>query len=260
LPRPYTRLALSVTAAALLSCLAGVSAGSQEPPATYRAPRTSDGKPDLNGIWQVLNTAAWDVQDHSAGPGIPAGQTIVEGNDIPYQSWAAEQKKANLAKAATSDPLAECFLPGVPRATYLPFPFQIAQTPRAIAVLYEWSRTTRLIYTDGSKHPEGLEFWMGDSRASWEGDTLVVDVSNFNGKTWLDRAGNFHSNALHLVERYTRTGPDRLWYEVTLTDPTVFTRPWKMSMPLYRREEKNVKILEYECLAFLQEQRYSRGK
>jgi hypothetical protein len=250
----------STTVAVLLCGLAVAAAGGQEAGGSYRAPRTADGKPDLNGIWQVLNTAAWDIQDHSARAGVPAGQGVVEGNDLPYQEAAAAQKKKNFEVAATADPLAECFLPGVPRATYLPFPFQIAQTPKAIAMMYEWSRTTRLIYLDGSKHPEGLEFWMGDSRASWEGDTLVVDVANFNGKTWLDRAGNFHSNALHVVERYTRTGPDQIWYEVTLTDPKVFTRPWKMSMPLYRRAEKNVKILEYECLDFLQEQRYSTGK
>jgi hypothetical protein len=249
-----------MTTAAFISCLAVLSAGGQQPSGTYRPPRTPDGKPDLNGIWQVLNTAAWDVQDHSARSGVPAGQGVVEGNEIPYQSWAAQKKKENFEQAAVADPLAECFLPGVPRATYLPFPFQIAQTPAAIAMLYEWSRTTRLIYTDGSKHPEGLEFWMGDSRGSWEGDTLVVDVTNFNGKTWFDRAGNFHGTALHVVERYTRVGPDQLLYEVTIEDPKVFTRPWKMSMPLYRRAEKNVKILEYECLEYLQEQRYSRGK
>jgi hypothetical protein len=227
---------------------------------SYRAPRTPDGKPDLNGIWQVLNTAAWDLQDHTARLGVPAGQGVVEGNEIPYQPWAVAKKAENLEKAATADPLAECFLPGVPRVTYLPFPFQIAQTPNAVALLYEWSRTTRIIYTDGSKHPEGLEFWMGDSRGRWEGETLVADVKNFNGNTWFDKAGNFHSDALHAVERYTRIDPDHLSYEVTIEDPKVFTRPWKISMILYRRSERNLKILEYECLEFLQEQRYQPGK
>jgi hypothetical protein len=220
----------------------------------YRAPRTADGKPDLNGIWQALNTANSDLQDHVALPGVPASTGVVEGNEIPYQPWAAAKKKENLAQRATADPLAGCFLPGVPRATYLPFPFQIAQTPRTIAVLYTFRRTPRLIYTDGSKHPEGLEYWMGDSRARWEGDTLVVDVTNFNDKTWFDNAGNFHSEALHVTERYTRTGPDHLLYEATIEDPKVFTRPWKISMPLYRRLEKNVQILEYECVEFLEGQ------
>jgi hypothetical protein len=247
--------------AAAISLLTVVSAAGQAgASADYRAPRTTDGRPDLNGVWQVLNTAAWDVQDHSARAGVPAGQGVVDGNEIPYQDWALAKRKENFERAATADPLVECFLPGVPRATYLPFPFQIAQTPSAIAMLYEWSRTTRIIYTDGSRHPEGLEFWMGDSRGRWEGETLVVDVTNFNGKTWFDKAGNFHSDALHAVERYTRTGPDHLQYEITIEDPKVFTRPWKMSMPLYRRAEKTVKILEYECLEYLQEQRYAPGK
>ena len=251
-----TLLALTAAVIFAVASASGQDAGSS----TYRAPRAPDGKPDLNGIWQVLNSAASDIQDHSARPGVPAGQGVVEGNEIPYQPWAAEKRKNNFEKAATADPLAECFLPGVPRVTYLPFPFQIGQTGKAIAFLYEWSRTTRIVYVDGTKHPEGLDFWMGDSRGRWEGETLVVDVTNFNDKTWFDRAGNFHGKALHAVERYTRTGPDHLLYEVTIEDPDVFTRPWKMTMLLYRRGEKNLKILEYECLEFLQEQRYKPVK
>ena len=220
----------------------------------YRAPRTKDGKPDLNGIWQALTTAHADLQDHNALPGVPASPGVVEGNEIPYQPSALAKKKENLAKRATADPLAGCFLPGIPRATYMPLPFQIAQTPSVVAMLYTFRRTPRLIFTDGSKHPQGLEYWMGDSRGRWEGDTLVVDVANFNDKTWFDSAGNFHSEALHVTERYTRTGPDHLLYEATIEDPKVFTRPWKISMPLYRRLEKNVQILEYECVEFLEGQ------
>jgi hypothetical protein len=208
--------------------------------------RTADGRPDLNGVWQVVNAASWNLEAHSAGPGIPAGLSVVEGGTIPYQPWALVQRDKNRASAATADPLGECFLPGVPRVTYLPFPFEIAQTPAGIAMLYEWSRTPRVIPLDGTKHPEGLNFWMGDSRGRWDGETLVVDVANFNDKTWFDRSGNFHSDQLHVVERYTPAGPDSLRYEATITDPKVFTQPWTITMPIYRRAEKDARILEYE--------------
>lgn len=222
----------------------------------YRAPRTADGKPDLNGIWQAVNAAAWDIQDHAARPGVPAGQSVVDGNEIPYQPWAAEKKRENAANSSTADPLAKCYLPGVPRMTYLPLPFQIAQTADHIAMLSEFTHTTRIIYTNGTKHPDAkLEFWMGDSRGHWEGETLVVDVYDFTDQTWFDKAGNFHSADLHVVERFTRTGPDHLQYEVTIEDPQVFTRPWTMRMPLYRRVDTNVQLLEYECVAFLEEGR-----
>ncbi len=216
-----------------------------------RGPRTADGKPDLSGIWQAFTTASWDLLDHSAQKGVPAGQGVVEGNEIPYQPWAAARRKQNYEERMTRDPLHKCYLPGVPRITYMPFPFEITQTPKLVGVSYEYVHATRLIYTDGSKHPEGLlDFWMGDSRGRWEGDTLVVDVTNFNDRTWFDRAGNFHSEDLHVVERYTPISPDHINYEVTIEDPKVVTRPWKMRMPLYRRLEKNVRVLDYECLEF----------
>jgi len=213
--------------------------------------RTGEGKPDLNGIWQVLTTASWDIENHIAGKGVPAGPGIVEGGEIPSQPWAAATKQANYDKRLMLDPLLKCYLPGVPRVTYMPFPFEITQTEKMVGISYEYVHATRLIYTDGSKHPEGLiDFWLGDSRGRWDGDTLVVDVTNFNGQTWFDRAGNFHSDALHIVERYTPVSNDHVTYEVTVEDPKVFTRPWKMSMPLYRRLEKNVQVLDYECLEF----------
>jgi hypothetical protein len=213
-------------------------------------PRTADGKPDLSGVWQVLNTAAWDIQAHHAQKEIPPGLGVVEGDDIPYQPWAVAKKKENFANRETADPAARCYLPGVPRITYMPYPFQILQTPRHIAMVYEYIHTVRRIFMD-SPHPRGpIEWYMGDSRGRWEGDTLVVDVVHFTDQTWLDRAGNFHSNALHVVERYTPLNADHIQYEVTLEDPKVFTRPWKMSMPLYRRLEKNIRPLEYECYAF----------
>jgi hypothetical protein len=225
-------------------------------------PRTSDRKPDLSGIWQVLNTAAWDIQDHSATLGVPAGQGVVDGNEIPYQPWAAARKRENYENRRTADPETKCFQPGVPRVTYMPFPFQIVQTPTYVAILYEYLHVTRHIYVDGSPHPKGpIDSWfMGDSRGHWEGDTLVVDVIHFTDQTWFDRAGNFHSEALHVVERYTPTDRDHITYEVTIEDPKVFTRPWKMSMPIYRRQERNVQLLEYECYTLLEEQRAAAAR
>jgi hypothetical protein len=217
--------------------------------------RTPDGKPNLNGIWQALNGAASNLEDHAAEPGVLAGQSVVEGKDIPYLPAALEKRKDNHAKRATADPLARCYLPGVPRMTYLGLPFQIVQTPKYIAMLSEYSHTTRIIYTDGSKHPDGdLDFWMGDSRGHWDGDTLVVDVKHLTDQTWLDKAGNFHSDEAHVVERFTRLGPNHLRYEATITDPKVFAKPWKISMPLYRRVEPDVQLLEYECVAFLEDE------
>ena len=245
-------------AVAALTLLLSTPAAAQAPSEAARAytpPSTSDGQPDLQGIWQVLNTAAWDIQDHPAQLGIPAGQGVVEGNEIPYQPWALAQKQENYDSRLTADPATKCYMPGVPRITYLPYPFQILQFPDRVLILYEYIHVTRTIYTDGSPHPDGhIDFWMGDSRGHWEGDTLVVDLIHFNDQTWFDRAGNFHSAALHVIERYTRNGPDHITYDVTIEDPEVFTRPWKMSMPLYRRQEENIQLLEYECYAYAETQ------
>jgi len=219
------------------------------------------GKPDLNGVWQVLNTAAWDIQDHSGALGLPPGLGVVGGNEIPYQPWAVAKKAENFANRATVDPTEHnCYLPGVPRATYMPFPFKITQTAKYIAVSYEFTHSLRSIVMDGSPHPETPEEnWMGISRGHWEGDTLVVDVRNFNDQTWFDHAGNFHSEKLHVVERYTMTDADHILYEATIEDPKVFTRPWKMSMPLYRIMDKNARLLDYECVFYLQEERYKNA-
>jgi hypothetical protein len=223
------------------------AAGTQSAP----IPRMADGRPDLTGIWQAVNTAAWDIQGHSAQKDVPAGLGVVEGNEIPYQPWAAEKKKQNFANRATADPETRCFLPGVPRVMYMPFPFQIFQTPTYLSFVHEYVHAVRHIYVNGTAHPRGpIDWWMGDSRGRWEGDTLVVDVVHFTDQTWFDRAGNFHSEALHLVERYTLIGPDHINYEVTVEDPKVFTRPWTMRMVLYRRKEPNAQLLEYECYAF----------
>ena len=157
----------------------------------------------------------------------------------------------------TADPLTKCYLPGVPRITYMPFPFQILETPTGVEIFYEYTHAVRQVYVDGSRHPPGhIDWWMGDSRGLWDGDALVVDVADFNDETWFDRAGNFHSDALHVVERYTLTDADHIQYEATIEDPKVFTRPWTISMPLYRRVEKNARLLEYKCPEFAEELLY----
>ena len=237
------RLEFTRTLIAALLSLAATRAAAQ----TSGPPRISDGKPNLQGIWQVLNTAAWDIQDHPARLGVPAGQGVVVGNDIPYLPAALAKKRANFENRVTADPEAKGYLPGVPRIMYMPFPFQILQTPGQMVMVFEYDRGVRMIYTNGTPHPRGpLNWWMGDSRGRWEGDTLVVDVVYFTDQTWLDRAGNFHSDALHLVERFTPSGPDHINYEVTVEDPNVFTRPWVMRMVLYRRKEPDVRVLEYD--------------
>jgi len=213
-------------------------------------PRMADGKPDFSGIWQVVASANWNIQDHHAEKGVPAGQGVVEGNEIPYLPGALAKKNENDKNRSTRDPILKCYLPGVPRVMYMPFPFQIFQTPNYIAMTFEYVHAARHVYLN-SEHLKGpIEWWMGDSRGKWEGDTLVVDVTYFNADTWFDHAGNHHSEDLHLVERYVFIDRNHINYEVTVEDPKVFYRPWKMRMPLYRRLEPNVQILDYECGAF----------
>jgi hypothetical protein len=214
-------------------------------------PRAADGHPDFSGIWQVMNTANFDIQDHSAQKGVPAGQGVVEGNEIPYTPAALAKKMENYKNRATADPESKCYLPGVPRITYMPFPFQILQTSGQVTILYEYVHAIRYIYTNGTPHPPGpIEWWLGDSRGRWDGDTLVVDTVHFNADTWFDRAGNHHSEALHVVERFSFIDRDHLNYEVTIEDPKVFTRPWKMRMVIYRHTEPDFQLLEYECYTF----------
>jgi hypothetical protein len=227
----------------------------QATPLGYRAPRTADNKPSFDGIWQAVNTAHVNLEDHIARPGEPAGMSVVEGAVIPYKPEALARRTHNYTTRSTADPEHNCYLPGVPRVTYLPFPFQIAQAPGYIVFAYQYNHTTRAVPLDGGPHSADVPpSWMGDSRGHWEGETLVVDTRNFNAETWFDHAGNYHSEALRVVERYTRTGPDHIHYEATIEDGEVFTRPWKISMPLYRRQEKDLQLLEYECVAFVDEE------
>ena len=243
-------------------CLSGISSFGQQ---AYRAPRTADGKPDLSGIWQALNTADWDVRPHAAAQGsvlalgaqfsIPPGIGVVEGGEIPYLPEAAKKQQENFANRLKLDPEVKCYLPGVPRATYMPYPFQIVQSAKYIMLVYEYAGGVRTVYMD-SKDKAPADSWMGWSVGHWEGDTLVVDVTSMNDQTWFDRAGNFHSDALHVVERYTPRSPETLMYEATIEDSKTFSRPWKISMPLYKHIEKNAQILEYKCPEFAEEVLY----
>ena len=215
-------------------------------------PRTADGKPNFEGIWQASSTAAADLEDHAARFNMLAGRSVVAGTEIPYQAWAAAKKAENFQNRQKADPLGQCYMPGVPRIMYLDFPFQIFQTPQTIAMAFEWELDYRLIYTDGSPHPTDIDSWMGDSRGRWDGDTLVVDVANNNDKTWFDMAGDFHSNALHVVERYRMTDPDTIQYEATIEDSKVFTKPWTIRLPLHRRTDRD-RLFEYACQAEVEE-------
>jgi hypothetical protein len=232
---------------------------------TYRAPRTPDGHPDINGIWQVLNTANWDIQAHGPGPGplfqlgaegaVPPGLGVVEGDAIPYLPEAAAKKKENFAHRLDLDPEVRCYLPGVPRATYMPYPFQIVQSEKYLLFSYEYAGATRNVNMEAFKKAP-IDSWMGWSNGRWEGDTLVIDVTGLNDQTWFDRAGDFHSDALHVVERYTPRSPETMQYEATIEDPKTFSRPWKMSMLLYRVEDKNAQLLEFKCVEFVEELMY----
>ena len=220
-------------------------------------PRMPDGKPDLTGIWQVLDLSLdGNIEPHSASWGVHAGQgAIVDPPDgkIPYLPAALAKRQENYKNRA-QDPVAHCFKPGVPRITYTPFPFQITQNPKWVQITYEFVHNHRNIYLNESTHLEGIDFYNGDSRAKWDGDTLVVDVTNLNDDpkhpTWFDASGNYHSDALHVVERWTRTGPDTMTYRATMEDPKVFSRPWTIEVLLYRHKEPNFRILEYECQIF----------
>ena len=246
------------TTAALAAVLLLASAASLAQPLSA-IPRAANGKPDLNGVWQALNSAHWNLEDHAAsqGPAIVLGAAnsvapgigVIDGGTIPYLPAAKGQRDTNFANRLSADPEVKCFFPGVPRATYLPHPFQIVQTDGEILVAYQFAGATRTIFMqDHTEAP--VDSWMGWSNGRWDGDSLVVDVTGQNGQTWLDRAGNFASAGVHVVERYTLQGPNHIWYEATIEDPSVYSRPWKIGMPLYRRVEPNARLLEYKCVEF----------
>jgi len=271
--------AVATSALALATIpIAGQAPAAGPSPSSAGVARTEDKRPNLNGIWQAFNTANWDILAHEAQAGPrasvmgawgaqPGGMGIVEGNELPYRPEALEIKKQKFAnrmvvKVAndptrydSGDPELQCYRPGVPRANYMPFPFQIFQNREQIMIVYEYKWSVRWIYMDSNSEAP-VDSWMGWSNGKWDGDTLVVDVKGFNGYTWFDRAANFHSDALHVVERWTPSGPNHLLYEATIEDPKVFTRPWKMRFPIYRRLEPNLQLIEFNCVPFVEEMMY----
>ena len=242
-------------------------------------PRLADGKPDFNGVWQVLNTANYDLLAHPAGPAmmvtdgpfgplpakplvalgavgaVPAGLGVVIGNHIPYLPEARTQQIANKAEWLTRDPEIKCYLPGVPRATYMPFPFQIFQSDKAIFISYEYAGAARNLYLeDPGEAP--VDSWMGQSFARWEGDTLVVEVTGQNDQTWFDRSGNHHSETLKVTERYSLQNAHVLDYEATIEDPKTFSEPWTIRMPIYKRVGVDAQLQQFMCIEFVEELMY----
>ena len=272
----------AVIAAGALGWVLGVRTSGQSPGQTSRPARTADGTPDLSGIWQAANEAHWDLQAHEAragmvtqpgvypyeyarvpaapvlalgaAGGVPGSLGVVEGDgQIPYTPDAARVRQENGEHWIDRDPELKCYLPGIPRAMYMPYPFQIVQGTNNVQMAYTFTNAARVIHMDKTVEGPPDDTYMGHSVGRWEGETLVVDVTNFNGKNWFDRAGNFHSDALHLVERFTLLTPDVIHYDVTIEDPKVFTRPWRISMPIYRRMEPNMQLLDYRCIEFAEE-------
>lgn len=263
-------------AAVLILVLALVTVPAKGQSSDYEPSRLPDGRPDLNGIWQALNSANHDIERHMARPAmqlregphgplpavpvlrlgavgsVPGGMGVVEGGKIPYTPEAQAKRKENQQHWLDRDPEIKCYLPGVPRATYLPFPFQIFQNEKSIFIAYEFAGAVRDIYFEDVGPPE-TDSWMGQSAGHWEGDTLVVDVAGQNDQTWFDRSGTHHSRQLHVVERYTLISPNHIQYEARIEDPEVFTRPWKISMPLYRRMEKDARLMDFKCVEFVEE-------
>jgi len=227
-----------------------------------------EGRPDLNGLWQTNVAANWNLEAHSAEdlpsfPGlgaiaaIPAGISYVEGGTIPYLPEALARRDANKAAWPEGDPEANCYMPGIPRATYLPFPFHIVQGNKDILFAYEFATANRTVYMDpDNPEPAVVPTWMGTSNGRWEGDTLVVEVTGNNDLAWYDRAGNFRSTSTTVTERYTKVSEDRIDYEATITDPTLYSRPWTIRLPVYRRAEPGAQILEFKCVPFAEEKIY----
>ena len=246
-------------------------------PRTSALPRLSNGKPDFNGIWQALGSANYDVERHMARPSlmlrqgphgplpavpllklgavgaVPGGLGILaDGGTIPYKPEAQKKREENRANWLERDPEIRCYMPGVPRAAYMPFPFQILQNPNQFFITYEFAGAFRDIYFK-NPGPAETDSWMGQSVGRWEGDTLVVDVTGQNDQTWFDRSGTHHSNQLHVVERYKLTSPNHIQYEATIEDPEVFTKPWKITLPLYRRMEADARLMDFKCVEFVEE-------
>ena len=255
----------------VLFTLVGIFSITQAAAQSGEIPRTPSGKPDLSGIWQAMTSAHYDVEPHAASegphPGLmgalsatPAGLGIVEGGRIPYNEQSLRVRDANKASALENDPLTKCYMPGVPRANYMPFPFQIVQSEGVILMAYEVAESNRIVYVDQPELESQVDAWMGHSNAHWEGDTLVVRVSGQMPDTWFDRSGNHHSYEMVVEERWTATGANHVQYEATITDPNTFTAPWTISFPLYRHVADNMQLLEFKCAEFSEEYLYGEWR
>jgi hypothetical protein len=250
---------LATAAAALLAVLTARAEVLTE------IPRAADGHPDLSGVWQTLNTAHWNLEPHvSAYPvvielgaqfAVPPGHGVVEGGSIPYLPAALAERQKRFENRLTDDPEGKCYLGGVPRSTYMPYPFQIFQGPKDVVIVYQFATGFRRIFVDGQEEAP-LDAWMGWSNGRWDGDTFVVTVTGLNGLTWLDRAGNYASGNARITERYSLIGPNHMQYEATIDDSTVFSRPWTIRMPLYRIVDEDYRMLEFKCEPYAEEKVY----
>ena len=246
----------SVFLVSIVAAIASSPAGAQD----YVAPRTAAGHPDLNGIWQAIGSHHWDIEPHAASHGpvvelgalgaLPAGLGIVQGNAIPYTTVARAHQQENRDHWLARDPAVKCNMPGVPRATYMPYPFQLVQTPEYVLLAYEFANAGRIVYMNQPDLATPGDTWMGHNSGRWEGETLVVDVTGQVADTWLDSSGNHHSGSLHVEERYTAINPNHIVYEATITDPETYTRPWTITLPLYRRIDQDMQLIEYPCVQF----------
>jgi hypothetical protein len=217
-------------------------------------PRLTNGKPNFSGVWQALTTANWNLLTHGASAG-PPGYGVVDGNEIPYLPAAAEQQRRNYQNRWKEDPELKCFMPGVPRANYMPYPLQIFHSDERMLFAYQFAGAARIVNL-GEPQPSAIDSWMGVSNARWDGDTLVVDVSGFNGLAWLDRAGNHAGPALHVVERYALAGRDAIDYSATVEDPQTFSHPWSMHFRLFRNPDPHAHLMEFKCVPFTEELLY----
>jgi hypothetical protein len=226
--------------------------------ATAGIPRLASGKPDFSGIWQTLSEADYDLEPHAGRSDAPPGPGVVDLGMLPYLPKATAQKSRNFAARQKEDPRLKCWMLGVPRSVYYPAPFQIFQRDRDLTLVHQLGHQVRTIHTNDTLHPTEKDqgFWLGDSRGRWEGDTLVVDVTDFNDETWLDRAGNYHSDQLHVVERWRFVDKDTISYDATVEDPKVFARPWTVSVLLNRRRDKNFQLIEDYCATLVYEKYY----
>jgi len=248
------RLFAKAAVAGLLAAALGAPAFAQTAP----IPRLASGKPDFSGIWQTLSEADYDLEPHAGRRDAPPSPGVIEGGTIPYLPQALAQKRSNFEARGKDDPRLKCWALGVPRSVYYPAPFQIFQRDRDLTLVHQFGHQVRTIHTNETLHPTETDegFWLGDSRGRWEGDTLVVDVTDFNEETWLDRAGDYHSDALHVVERWRFVDPDTIAYSATLDDKKVFSRPWTVDVLLHRRRDKNFQLIEDYCFTLEYEQYY----